>query len=366
MAPTILITPLLGVLADRYSRKAILVLSLLVFGTSGMAIAFTTDFIVVLLLRVLQGIGFAGILPVIVASLGDLYSGSREATAQGIRFASSGIASAVFPVLSGLLVVVAWQLPFLIYGVAIPVAALILFRYDVPTKTRRQKETAKGRPSEYVLELLGIVRQPYVIALLVAILVPGFMSYAFFTYISFVIVRIVGRSPGIAGAVLTLNSFIYAVASSQSGRLTQVFSGRIGLLVFAYVMFGGGLALFGLSSTLLLAFVAAVLIGVGKGIVFSILRSLNTELPPTHLRGGFVSLGESALRIGSTIAPPALGFAVAVLQVELGFLKAIQTMLILTGLTGGLIGIAAILIVAWRGDFDPSIATDAEQSGASD
>jgi MFS family permease len=131
-APAILVIPLLGVLIDRYGRKPILVPALLLFGLSGTGLALTTDFTVVLVLRALQGLGFAGILPVVITSIGDLYEGSEEATGQGLRFAVSGLSQATFPVLAGGLVVLAWRYPFLLYSVAIPIALLVYIRFDDP------------------------------------------------------------------------------------------------------------------------------------------------------------------------------------------------------------------------------------------
>jgi MFS family permease len=77
--------PVAGALADRYTRKLVLIAALLLFGLAGAAIGFTTDFGVVLALRVVQGFGFAGLNPIIVTSIGDMYTHEKEATGQGIR-----------------------------------------------------------------------------------------------------------------------------------------------------------------------------------------------------------------------------------------------------------------------------------------
>mgnify|MGYP000078783745 CR=1 FL=1 len=57
-APPIVVIPLAGLLADRYGRKPVIVTSLLLFGLAGSAIALTTNFQVVLGLRLLQGVAF--------------------------------------------------------------------------------------------------------------------------------------------------------------------------------------------------------------------------------------------------------------------------------------------------------------------
>ena len=76
-APGIVIIPVTGVLADRYGRKPVLVTALVVFGLAGSAIALTTEFRIALGLRLLQGVGFAGISPIIITSIGDLYAGAK-------------------------------------------------------------------------------------------------------------------------------------------------------------------------------------------------------------------------------------------------------------------------------------------------
>ncbi|HMB97195.1 MAG TPA: MFS transporter, partial [Balneolaceae bacterium] len=59
--PGIFLTPVLGLLADRYGRKVILVPSLFIFGIAGAACAFSISFNQLLFFRVLQGFGSAAL-----------------------------------------------------------------------------------------------------------------------------------------------------------------------------------------------------------------------------------------------------------------------------------------------------------------
>jgi predicted MFS family arabinose efflux permease len=54
-APSVVLVPLVGLVADRFGRRRLLVAGLLLFGLAGAAVALTTDFTVVLVLRVVQG-----------------------------------------------------------------------------------------------------------------------------------------------------------------------------------------------------------------------------------------------------------------------------------------------------------------------
>lgn len=60
--PTVILGPIIGIVADRFGRKKIIVPSLFIFGIAGTACAFVRDFNLLLLLRFLQGIGAASLL----------------------------------------------------------------------------------------------------------------------------------------------------------------------------------------------------------------------------------------------------------------------------------------------------------------
>ena len=196
-APAILVIPLLGALIDRYGRKPVLVPALCLFGVSGTALAFTTDFAVVLALRSLQGLGFAGILPVVITSIGDLYDGGEEATGQGLRFAVSGLSQAVFPIVGGGLVVLAWQYPFLLYALAIPVALLVYARFEDPHTAGSTDPGTDGKTDTRgtLGELYELATHTHVAAILLAHGLPVIAWLGFFTYNLVLIVRVLDGTP---------------------------------------------------------------------------------------------------------------------------------------------------------------------------
>lgn len=104
----------MGLLADRYGRKPIIVASLILFGLAGSAIAFTTNFYIALGFRLVQAVGFGGLTSIFITSIGDIYTGSQEATTHGLRFTGSGMAQTILPLISGLTIAIAWNYPFLL------------------------------------------------------------------------------------------------------------------------------------------------------------------------------------------------------------------------------------------------------------
>ena len=70
-----ILTPVLGVFADRYGRKRVLVPSLFLFGIAGGACVLAQDFTILLILRFFKGVGAASLGALNVTIIGDLYDG---------------------------------------------------------------------------------------------------------------------------------------------------------------------------------------------------------------------------------------------------------------------------------------------------
>ncbi|MFC6786012.1 MFS transporter [Halobaculum halobium] len=203
-APGIVFIPVAGVLADRYGRKPVLAGGLALFGLAGLALTLTTDFRVALLLRLLQGVGYTGIGPILITATGDLFSGARESAAQGVRFTAVGASLTVFPFLAGLLVAFAWQYPFALYAAAIPVAAVVWLRFEESAALGGERSAAAGAPADGdpndadrsgVRALLALAARPRVAATLFGRAAPGFLWFGFLTYNSIVVVRLLGGTP---------------------------------------------------------------------------------------------------------------------------------------------------------------------------
>jgi MFS family permease len=342
-APSVVLIPLSGVLTDRFGRKPVLVAGLLGFGGGGFAIAFTTDFAVVLALRAVQGIAFAGVTPVIITSLGDLYDGDAEATAQGIRFGTSGLSQAVFPAVAGAVVVLAWQYPFYIYALALPIAVGVALFFEEPAAVVAEGGgAASGR--DYVAGLARLAGRRRALGYLVARSVVVLPFIGFLTYNSIVVGRLQGGTPGQAGLLVALFSVVYAVAATQAGRITARFERVTVPLVVANVLLGAGLAGFALAPSVVAATPAVSAMGLGVGVTFSLYRSIITGLAPQEFRGGLVSLSESGGRVMATLAPLGIGAALALTEPSLGGAQALRVVVVGAGLLAAAVGVASVAV----------------------
>lgn len=340
-APAIVLIPIAGLLSDYFGRKPILIVGLLIFGAGGTMIAFTTDYNIVLGLRLLQGVGFASTTSIIITSLGDLYSGTEEATAQGIRFTGSGISQTVFPLVSGVLVSIAWEYPFFIYALSFPVAVTVYLWFNEPVnKDDLGKNQLRADRREYLVDLFGVVRRKEIIGLLLARATPPAVWIGFLTYNSLIVVQILNGSPAQAGLLAAIGSVTYASAATQTGRISDIFASRFYILLVSQILISGGLVIVLFADAIVVSSLGIVLLGLGFGTALPIYRSIITGVAPVSLRGGVVSLSESVGRVAATVTPVAMGTGIAYLEPTTGITAALQ-------ITGLGLSLVTVLIAAF-------------------
>jgi EmrB/QacA subfamily drug resistance transporter len=136
-----------GSLADRYGRKGMLQLGLVVFGLGTFAAAFATDANQLIVIRAFMGIGGAMIMPSTLSILGTVFPDAKErARAVAIWAAMSAMGIALGPVIGGaLLAHFSWGSIFIV-NVPVVIAALIGGKFLLPTS----KDPSPGH-----IDLLG-------------------------------------------------------------------------------------------------------------------------------------------------------------------------------------------------------------------
>ncbi|WP_256301755.1 MFS transporter [Haloarchaeobius salinus] len=347
-APGIFIIPLTGALSDRYGRKPILVFGLVLFGVTGSSIALTADFHVALALRFFQGAGLACITPVLITSIGDMYEGGQETTGQGLRFGVSGLTATVFPVLAGVLVVIAWQYPFLIYSIAIPIAVVVFLWFEEPLASSDRPIAARTNNSDdqYLWKILKLLTQVKVGAFLLARVIPVCIYIGFLTYNSVLTVQLRSGTPLQAGILVGVTSMTYALVATQAGRIRDALDGMEMSLIAGNACLGFGLIIVTLTQEFRTGVLGATLLGTGFGITLAQYRSTATKMAPEAYRGGLVSIAESIGRIGATLTPVGIGVVVSVFNPILGFQTAVQWTMTSLGLGGAILGITSVLVMS--------------------
>jgi MFS family permease len=108
--------PLMGFIAERIGRRAVLILSLLLYVSGGSAGLFLSDYTTLVVMRLLLGLAAGGIMTSFLALIGEYYEDHARERMLGYASAISGVAAVLALVAGGLLVDAAgWRAPFAFY-----------------------------------------------------------------------------------------------------------------------------------------------------------------------------------------------------------------------------------------------------------
>lgn len=307
--PPMLLAPVVGIAGDMFGRRTVAIPGLFLYGAAGVAITLAGSFTAVLGLRALQGLAMAGIAPLTVTLLGDLYDGSLATTAQGMRMSAAGIALAIGPVVAGALAGLAWQFPFYLYALAFLAMVGVYLYVPETALSVDDAPTLRGTLRQYTRSITDEIGDRRLLVVMVGGFMRFFGSFAFFTFVPIFAVRALGTSPFVAGVVVALSG-VRILLSPTAGWWVSRFSRRwalvgtvvVQLTVFALIPFVPNVwALAGL----------AVLFGVGDAIFDPLVNDGVTSMVAARNRNGVVGGLRVCKEAGKTAAPAALGAVLA-------------------------------------------------------
>jgi MFS family permease len=306
--PGIVLSPFVGILADRLGRKKILVPSLFLFGIAGTACSFSDNFSIVLVLRVLQGLGAAALGSLNATLLGDMYTGQQRTEAIGYNASVLSAAVTVYPIIGGAIALVGFRYPFLLSLAAIPIGltVLILLRNPEPRSDQSLKEYLGGT-WQYLKHLK--VAALFAAGVISFLLVYGAYLFLFAIYID----ETYHVSPFIIGIIQSSMSVSAALASSQLGRISRKFS-QMSLIKAAFPMYAVGFVLIPLMPELWTLLIPAIIIGAAQGMNLPSIVNEVAGLAPLEHRATFMALNNMMLRLGQTLGPVLMGILLVYLS----------------------------------------------------
>lgn len=299
--PGVLLTAFLGLLADQFGRKRILLPALLIFALTGAACALARDFRILLVLRFFQGIGAAGLGAINITIIGDLYAGPERTSAMGCNSSVLSVGTASYPAIGGALATFGWFYPFLLPLAAIPVALAVFFSLENPEPTR------PPHFRRYLSQVWKVMASRRVFALFVVGVLTFIILYgAFMAYFPLLLGDTFSVSSFTVGLVMSVSSLATAVASSQAGRLALSFSER-SLMGAACILYGLALVSIPLMPSLWLMAIPVSVFGIAQGINMPSLMTLLAGECDMEQRGALMSVNGMVLRLGQTLGPVVMG-----------------------------------------------------------
>ncbi|MPZ52686.1 MAG: MFS transporter [Acidimicrobiia bacterium] len=310
--PSVLFAAPLGFLTDRVGRRAVISVALAVFGIAGVVLAFGTRSLPLLLsLRFVQGATVAAVLPLTITLIGDLKTGTEQVASQGHRSVAMCVAGAVFPVVGGAMVAIAWSALFALQAIGLALALACWF--VVPDPPASSSVDRKGS----LWRLIQFVRQPAVLALQGTTFSRFFFKFAFLTYLPVLLVSKRGMTEGFAGlalGVFATSGLVALLAGRLALRLPP--SRWIGVSLLA---FGASLALLAVDLGQVTVIAIAVLFGLADGIFGVFVNAFTAGITSSDLRATFVATSGMVRNTGKLLAPTILGVMVLWLRLETAF-----------------------------------------------
>ncbi|UCG61103.1 MAG: MFS transporter [Candidatus Zixiibacteriota bacterium] len=312
--PGVFLVPVLGVLADRYGRKKVVIPALMLFGVAGGACFFARDFHLLLILRFFQGMGGSSLGSINTTLIGDLYEGRQRAAAMGYNASVLSMGTASYPLIGGALAALAWHYPFLLSLIAIPIGFLVLLKLKNPEPKKPESM------SEYLHGVWRSINRQ-VIGLFFASLITFIILYGvYLSYFPFLVEIAFNGSPVTIGLLMSTMSLTTAITSARLGKLSQKFTAKK-LLLGGFVLYGSAMAITPYMPTVWLLLVPTVIFGLGHGVNIPSLLTLMSGFAPLEHRAAFMSMNSMVLRAGQTIGPLFIGVFFTLGGIKLAFLS---------------------------------------------
>lgn len=298
-----------GLLVARLGERPVYLTGLLVVAVSSFATAFAQSYGQLLLFRGLGGVGstmFTISAMALLVRLAPPRARGRVSSAYGSAFLIGGM---VGPLIGGLLAGWGLRAPFVVYGVALLLAAAVVAVGLGGARLRPAPDQAT-RPTMRVREAWA---SPVYRAVLVSGAANGWTNFGVRMAVLPLLAIAVLDRPWVAGAVLAVGAVGTAATLQFSGRLADRV-GRRPLVILGLLVMGVAMALLGLATHPSLSTTAGLVVllglsvvsGVGAGLVNPAQQATVADVVGHERNGGPVLSGFQMAQDGGAIVGPIL------------------------------------------------------------
>lgn len=296
------------------NERTMITSGLLIYGIAGMIPTFFTSYGIILVSRILMGIGIGLINTKAVSMIGERFTGNLQQRLQGMRCSMETLGQATLTLIAGQLLGFQWNYAFVIYGIAFVI--LFIYLKFVPASMVQSNVNGEFKKVGYKIsfsEWILIFQNAVLGGILVCSSVSNSLRIA-----SYVTEKGIGTAVN-GATILSLATFVGFLSGLIFGnliktlrRFTLLFSMCIGAIGFAIIAFANNLIVVAVGAS-----ISSFSVTIGTSFIFN---RLSTRLPVRALDTGN-SIVLVGCNLGSFIAPFVLQ-AVNVVSTELsaGFL----------------------------------------------
>jgi MFS family permease len=293
-----LIAPFAGYFVDKYGRRNLLLIFMLLYGLGGTLPFFLDGFNTVITGRLLLGIGEAFVLVIGNTLLGDYFEQKDRTKWLTIQGFFGSVAAALLLSLSGNLASMGWNYPFLVYTIPILMTVMaFFFIYEPPVKTVNKEDftiNTEGFPWKTVALL-------FIVTLIFAVL---YFVYTIHFSLALDAMGIkdkkqLGNMSAIASTAVPLGALIFrAIAHRPTWQ-------QIALIGIFFTI---GLVGIGLSKDGVTAITVGWVQQLGCGMTIPVLVAWALKILPEQFRGRGMGFWSSGFFLGQFLNPVFVSF----------------------------------------------------------
>jgi MFS transporter, ACDE family, multidrug resistance protein len=300
--------PILGYLSDRFSRKAIIIPSLFLYGLGGLlagaaAAWFANSYTWILAGRVMQGMGAAGTAPIAMALTGDLFKGGEQSKVLGLVEASNGFGKVVSPIIGSLFALLFWYAAFFAFPIFC-LLSILLTIFFIKEKKAKKEPPPLGK---YVKGLISVFKTEgrWLFAAYITGATCLFTLFGILFYISDILEKDHQIDGVLKGSILAIPLLIMTTTSYITGsKIGKKMKLMKTLIILGLLLMTTSFATLILFENLVPFFAVLAISSVGTGLVLPCINSFITGSVPTDRRGFVTSLYGSVRFLGVAIGPP--------------------------------------------------------------
>jgi MFS family permease len=299
-APGIIFIPVMGILADRYGKKKVLLPSMLLFAFGGTACAIAQDTETLLLFRFLQGIGACALATINVSWAADLFDDDDRVKIMAYIGATQNIGSGILPIIGGFLASIAWFYPFLISLMALPLGIYLLVFMEEESQEKIDKSVNTRSFITYAWQHLNDRIVIEIVFMTGAFIFIGFG--ALITYLPIFLKDTFNTPETIIGIIVGSRAVMGVITATRLSIITKYFSYRI-IIFISFITVAVGMLIIPYSSNQWVIILTTMCYGGAFGLLRPSLQYLLLEHAPTNLRSTFASASNFGLRLSQTLSP---------------------------------------------------------------
>ncbi|HDR7915275.1 MDR family MFS transporter [Bacillus pretiosus] len=295
----IIFTLIAGGVTDKYGRKKIMLLGLLLQGVAIGSFVFAQSVFIFALLYVINGVGRSLYIPAQRAQIADLTKQKQQAEIFALLHTMAAVGSVIGPIIGAIFYQTHPEYLFIMQSITLMVYAVVVWTQlpeTAPVLTTPKQKFEVSSPKQFVHKhyaVLGLMISTIPISFFYAQTETNYRIFAKDIFPDFVfMLAFISTCKAIMEIILQ----IFLVKWSERFSMAKI-------ILISYTCFTIAAIGYGFSATILSLFFTLLFLVIGESIAFNHLLRFVSEIAPTHKRGLYFSIYGLHWDISRTCGP---------------------------------------------------------------